>query len=79
MRLIRRTGFSTTPHWASQGDDTRDTAALHLAAAVALGLLFAGSLTLFGGPLTDGLKALGPDATKVQMAEEGDVVCRGVR
>jgi hypothetical protein len=70
MRLIRRTGFSTTANWTSQGDETRDTAALHLAAAVALGLLFAGSLTLFGGPLTDGIKALGPDsAPKAQMAD----------
>jgi hypothetical protein len=70
MPVARNTAFSTPPKWARQSGEERDTAALHLAAAVALGLLFAGSLTLFGGPLTDGIKALGPaSAAQAQSAD----------
>ncbi|WP_029059051.1 hypothetical protein [Stappia stellulata] len=72
MRLTRRNAFFTDPQWAPDDADARDRTALHLATAVAIGLLFAGSLTLFGGPLADGLKALGPDApAQVQRADPG--------
>ena len=40
------------------GGDREQNAAARLAAAVALGLLFAVSLTLFGGPVAHALKGL---------------------
>ena len=40
------------------GGDSEHNAAARLAAAVALGLLFAVSLTLFGGPIAHTLKDL---------------------
>ncbi|MCA1300662.1 hypothetical protein [Stappia indica] len=44
----------------------RDAAAL-LALAVAIGLLFAGALTLFGGPLAASLKSIEADAPSQQI------------
>jgi len=37
-----------------------------LIAAIALGLIFAASLSLFGGPLTDGVRQIGLDAMVIQ-------------
>ncbi|WP_349357779.1 hypothetical protein [Stappia sp.] len=37
-----------------------------LIAAIALGLVFAASLSLFGGPLTDGVRQIGLDAMVIQ-------------
>ncbi|SDU28528.1 hypothetical protein [Stappia sp. ES.058] len=74
MRLPRRSTFSAAPHWASDSGEDRDHTALHLAAAVALGLLFAASLTLFGGPLADGLKDLAPNpAGQVQSIDPANL------
>jgi hypothetical protein len=45
---------------SARSDDER--AAMFLAAAVAVGLLFAASLTMFGGPITQQIRGLAPEA-----------------
>lgn len=45
---------------ASRNRSDEERAAMLLATAVGVGLLFAASLTLFGGPLANSLKDLAP-------------------
>lgn len=47
---------------ASRNRSDEERAAMLLATAVGVGLLFAASLTLFGGPLAHSLKDLAPPA-----------------
>ncbi|WP_306029301.1 hypothetical protein [Stappia sp. MMSF_3263] len=56
---MRRGTFDTLGA-SRRAEDER--AAMFLAVAVAVGLLFAGSLTMFGGPLTETIRDLGPQA-----------------
>lgn len=56
-----RRGTFDAPGASRHAEDER--AAMFLAVAVAAGLLFAASLTLFGGPLTETIRDLGPQAT----------------
>lgn len=58
LSLGTATGRSARASTRSRSDEER--AAMLLATAVGVGLLFAASLTLFGGPLTHSLKDLAP-------------------
>ena len=59
--------FSLRQDTLREGDAGRDaqTAAAHLAAAIAVGLLFALALSMFGGPLTDEIRHIGQESILV--------------
>jgi hypothetical protein len=58
-----RRGTFDTLGVSRRAEDER--AAMFLAVAVAAGLLFAASLTMFGGPLTETIRDLGPQVAAV--------------
>ena len=71
--LASSAAAASTPkrdHWhlAPKRTSRTSAAAARLAAAVALGLLFAVSLTLFGGPIAHSLKGL--QAEQVSTSQE---------